>query len=203
MEDAMTSTDAGLRGTSPAPGRAPWIAAALLYLAALAWVVATGARLGVWAFLPVAMPLAVYVAWSDMARMKIPNGAVLICAGAFVLLGPLVLPWADYGWRVCIGLAVLVAGFVLNMAGALGAGDAKFAAAMAPYIAPSDGALMAYLLAAVMLGAFAAHRAMRAVPAVRRLAPDWESWADRRFPMGLALGPALALYLALASFLGA
>jgi prepilin peptidase CpaA len=108
-----------------------------------------------------------------------------------------------YAWRLITGLGVLVAGFLLNMARLVGAGDAKYAAAMAPYIAPADGALAAFLFAAILLGAFAAHRAMRAVPAIRRLAPDWQSWTDRRFPMGLALGPGLAIYLVLATLMGA
>ena len=41
------------------------------------------------------------------------------------------------------------------------------------------------------------------LPAVRRAVPDWESWTAEKFPMGLALGPGLALYLALAAALGA
>ena len=36
-----------------------------------------------------------------------------------------------------------------------------------------------------------------------RLAPDWESWdRTRDFPMGLALGPALVIYLGLGALYG-
>jgi prepilin peptidase CpaA len=58
------------------------------------------------------------------------------------------------------------------------------------------------ILAAVSVAAFLTHRLARISP-LRRLAPDWASWhSGRRFPMGLALGPALALYLGLAAIHG-
>jgi prepilin peptidase CpaA len=154
-------------------------------------------------FLPFVVPVCLYVAWSDLATMKIPNKANLALAGIFVAVGLLALPLEDYAWRLAqLGL-VLLAGIVLNAAGAMGAGDAKFLAAAAPFVAPGDALILMFLFSAVLLAAFVAHRAARATP-LRALAPDWESWTrGRDFPMGLALGPTLIAYLALGALHGA
>ena len=154
-------------------------------------------------FLPAALPVALWVAWSDMRAMRIPNAAVLVLAGIYAVLGLVALPFTDWAWGwVHLGV-VLVAGFFLNMVGALGAGDAKFAAAMAPFVALGDVALFLVLFAGVLLAAFATHRGVRAVPALRGLTPEWESWRRKDFPMGLALGGVLLLYLGLAAGFGA
>jgi prepilin peptidase CpaA len=144
-----------------------------------------------------ALPIAFWVAWNDMAHMKIPNLAVLALLLAYAVIGPFVLPLADYGWRWGHFALILVLGFAMNMAGMIGAGDAKFAAAMAPYVAAADAAPMLYLFAAVLLAAFVSHRALRALPAFRNAVPHWKSWERSDFPMGLALGGALGLYLVL------
>ena len=84
-----------------------------------------------------------------------------------------------------------------NAIGALGAGDAKFAAAAAPFVALADLASLFYLFAGCLLSGYLIHRIVRASP-LRRLVPDWESWeSGRRFPMGLPLAATLILYLAL------
>ena len=78
-----------------------------------------------------------------------------------------------------------------------------FLAAAAPYIAVGDLNLILPLFAAVLLAAYGAHRLAK-FTALRRLAPDWDSWEQgRKFPMGFALGPPLALYLGLAAAYGA
>ena len=155
-------------------------------------------------FLPFVLPVCLYVAWTDLAYMKITNKAVVVLAGIFVVIGPFVMAdLATYGWQLAQLAIVLVIGFVLNAAGAFGAGDAKFAAAAAPYVALSDSGFIVMLLAVMLLAAFVAHRIARASP-LRRLAPGWESWdKGKKFPMGLALGPTLALYLCLAALNGA
>lgn len=154
-------------------------------------------------FLPFAAPIGVWVAWNDMAFMKIPNKAVLALFGVFVAIGLIALPWPEYLWRFLQIGGVLAVGFVLNIARAVGAGDAKFAAAMAPFVDPGDARLVLVLFAAVLLAAFATHRGARSVPAVRRAFPAWESWARGDFPMGLALGGTLIFYLALGAAFGA
>ena len=47
-------------------------------------------------FLPFALVIGVWVAWNDMAFMKIPNKAVVALFGVFVVVGPLALPLEDY-----------------------------------------------------------------------------------------------------------
>ncbi|MEZ5796186.1 MAG: prepilin peptidase [Paracoccaceae bacterium] len=151
-------------------------------------------------FLPFVTPIALWVAWSDMARMKIPNKAVLAMAALWPLLGWLVFPWQLWLWGFAIMAIVLVAGFIGNAAGLFGAGDAKFAAAMAPVFTAGDPMFIATLYAVCSLAAFAVHRGLKHVPAVRRATPDWKSWTHRKFPMGLALASMVVLYL-LAAFL--
>lgn len=147
------------------------------------------------AFLVFSLPIAVWVAWSDMKSMKIPNKAVLTMIAVAVVVGVIVLPFKLWGLSLALGAVVLVAGFVANAAGLVGAGDAKFAAAMAPVFIGGDLRFILGLFAACLLGAFASHRLMRAVPAFRRAAPDWASWTHADFPMGLALSGTLIFYL--------
>ncbi len=152
-------------------------------------------------FLPFVLPIAVWVAWSDMARMKIPNLAVLALVLVFAVIG-LVLVWTGtwtletWGWRWAHLGVILVIGFVANMARAMGAGDAKFFAAMAPFIAHTDALMFIYLLAAVVVVGFTLHRLARASDWVRARTPDWQSWVRKDFPMGLCLASALVIYLA-------
>ena len=149
-----------------------------------------------WLLIP-ALPIAAWAAWSDLTRMTIPNRAVLALALAFAALAPLVVPPPEIGARALQGAIVLGAGVALYAAGLMGAGDAKFAAAMALFVAPADAGWFLYLMSFVLVAAFALHRGLRAVPALRAATPGWASWERREFPMGLALGPALAAYLAL------
>ncbi|MEL7345168.1 MAG: prepilin peptidase [Pseudomonadota bacterium] len=153
-------------------------------------------------FLPFAIPIAIWVSWSDMKFMKIPNKAVIALFGIFVIVGLLALPFEDYLWRYLNVLVVLVVGFFLNLRGAVGAGDAKFAAAMAAFFPATDSAILLYFFAAVLLGAFTTHRGFRRLRFIRSAFPDWESWENRDFPMGLALTGALIFYLAAGVFLG-
>ena len=95
---------------------------------------------------------------------------------------------------------MLAIGFVLNAIANVGAGDAKFAAAAAPFFFPAHLPIILPLFAAFLLGAFAAHRLLRAIPAVRRATPDWVSWSRKDFPMGLALVGTFVTYLALLAF---
>ncbi len=144
-----------------------------------------------------ALPFCLYVAWSDLRAMRIPNRAVLGLLAVFLVLAPFVMGWGEMGLRLAALLVVLVIGFAANAAGALGGGDAKFAAAAAPFIAPGDWGRVMVLLALVTLAAVVTHRGAARSP-LRRLAPEWESWTRTQdFPLGLALGGTLALYLAL------
>ncbi|PIE07118.1 MAG: hypothetical protein CSA74_08870 [Rhodobacterales bacterium] len=158
-------------------------------------------------FLPFVIPIAIWVAWSDMARMKIPNLAVLALVLVFAVVG-LVVVWTGtwslelWGWRWVHLAVMMVIGFVANMARAMGAGDAKFFAAMALFISRSDALMFVYLLAAMVLLGFALHRLARASSWVRDRTPDWESWVRKDFPMGLCLASTLVVYLAAGALWG-
>lgn len=154
-------------------------------------------------FLPFVLPICLYVAFTDLAQMKITNQAVILLAAVFVVVGVFVLPFDSYLWRLLGMVIVLIVGVILNAAGVMGAGDSKFLAAGAPYIALGDLRLLMMLFMAVLLAAFVAHRIAKHTP-LHRLAPDWESWTKvKKFPMGLALGPTLAIYLILGALYGA
>lgn len=155
-------------------------------------------------FIPLVIPICLYVAWTDLAYMKITNKAVLVLGAVYVFLGPFALPdLASYLWGFAYFAIALVAGILLNSAGVMGAGDAKFIAFAAPFVAPADAFVVGILLSVFLLAAVVTHRLVRATR-LRELAPEWESWKEnRRFPMGLALGPTLALYLCLAALNGA
>lgn len=156
------------------------------------------------ALLVAVLPICAWVAWSDLRTMKIPNKAVLAILAIYVVVGLLVIPFEFWAWRWVNFVAVLAIGFVLNAVANVGAGDAKFAAAVAPFFSQriEHLQLILVLLAAFLLGAFAAHRLMRAVPAVRAATPDWVSWTRKDFPMGLALVGTFLTYLVFMAFPG-
>lgn len=134
--------------------------------------------------------------------MRIPNEAVLLLAATFFVVGLFILPLPVYGMGLIRLGVVLVIGIMLNAAGAIGAGDAKFAAAAAPFIAPADLRLLLVIFAANLLAAFVTHRLVKYTP-LRQIAPDWKSWdMGWKFPMGLSLGGTLAIYLVLGAMYG-
>lgn len=155
-------------------------------------------------FVPFVVPICLYVAYTDLARMKITNRAVLLIGAIYVVIGPFVLPsFEQYLWGFAHFAVVLLAGIALNAMGAMGAGDAKFLAFAAPYVMMADLPRLMILFSCILLAAVVTHRAARAT-ALKNLAPHWTSWEQgKRFPMGLALGPTLALYLSLAALNGA
>jgi prepilin peptidase CpaA len=153
-------------------------------------------------FLPFTIPIAIWVSWSDMKFMKIPNKSVLALAAIYLITGPFILPLTTWLWGIGLGLVVLVFTFVMTAARAIGAGDAKFAAAMAPFFVGSDMRIVFALFAACLLGAFASHRAVGLIGPFRAATGDWESWTHKDFPMGLALSGTLIFYPLLSFWLG-
>jgi prepilin peptidase CpaA len=154
----------------------------------------TTAATALW-FLPFVLPIAIWVSWSDMKFMKIPNRSVVALMAVFFAVGLVALPFDVWAWRWTHLVVVLVIGFVVNAFGLVGAGDAKFAAAMAPFFARDDLNFVLALLAAAIVGAFVSHRAARAIGPVRAMTADWASWTHRDFPMGLALSGTIVFYL--------
>lgn len=155
-----------------------------------------------WWFLPFVLPICFYVAFTDMREMRITNQAVLALGVIFVVIGLIALPFDVYLWRLAQLAIVLVVGIILNAAGAMGAGDSKFIAVAAPFIAQGDVRLLIPLFCVILLAAVAAHRLAKFTP-LRRIAPHWTSWDQgKKFPMGLALASTLACYLALGTMHG-
>ena len=148
-------------------------------------------------FFPLVLPICLYVAYTDLSQMRITNPAVMILTLVFVVFGLVALPFDTYLWRLLHLLVVLVVGIILNAVGAMGAGDSKFIAAASPFVALGDFRFLMALFAAVLLAAFLAHRLAKISP-LRAMAPHWTSWDQgSKFPMGLALGACLAIYLGL------
>ena len=149
-------------------------------------------------FAPFVWPICLWVMWSDMSRMKILNKAAMALFVVYIAVGVFVLPFDLYLWQLLHLVVVLVAGIALNAAGLIGAGDAKFAAAAAPFIMLGDLSLLLPLFAANIVAAYLTHRLVRATAPLRNLAPEWESWhRGKDFPMGFSLGAMLAIYLGL------
>ena len=88
--------------------------------------------------LPPVLPICLYVAWNDMRAMKIPNWSVIALVGVFAVFGLIAFDVHDWTWRWSHLAVMLVIGIVANAAGAMGAGDAKFIAAAAPFVAFFD-----------------------------------------------------------------
>ena len=143
------------------------------------------------------LPIAIWAALSDMKRMKIPNTSVLAMAAVWPLLGWYVSPTLTvWAWGFALMAIVFVAGFLLYLTGTFGAGDAKFAAAMAGlFVGGNIGAIL-LIIFVCMIGSLVVHRFLRSLPVVRNATPDWESWTKRRyFPFGLALSSIVIFYL--------
>ncbi|ATG49217.1 A24 family peptidase [Celeribacter ethanolicus] len=150
-----------------------------------------------WFLLPVAL-VSFVAAFNDLKRMKLPNAVVLALAAIYVVMGPFLLPFDQYLWGFAHAAVMYVVALFAYAYLGVGAGDGKFAAAMAMFIPLADLGAVLTLFAAFLLGAFFAHRLLRALPPVRRATPDWISWEHRKFPMGLALAGTMISYLGLA-----
>lgn len=150
------------------------------------------------AFLIFVAPLCLYVAWNDLRAMKIPTWSTDALAIVFVIIGVFVMPFSEYAWRYSHFFIVLVIGMVLNAIGAMGAGDSKFLASAAPFVALEDLGFVLTLLGAGFFFGYFIHRAAKATSSIRNLVPHWESWHQgNRFPAGFPLGAVLMIYLAL------
>jgi prepilin peptidase CpaA len=154
-------------------------------------------------FLPFVLPLCYTVALTDLRGMRIPNWAVDLLGLTFILVGPFLMSWTDYGWQLLQLPIGIVIGYLFFAGGLVGAGDAKFAGAAAPLIAKGDLMLVLMIYCASLLAGYATHRLAKHT-GLRRLAPDWKSWevGGKKFPMGLCLGATLAIYLGLGAFYG-
>lgn len=154
-------------------------------------------------FLPLALPVSAWIMWSDMARMKIPNKAAMTLLIGFAILGLVALDLTEYLWRWSHFAIILVIGFLMNAARMLGAGDAKLAAVIAPFVALQDTFLVLTIFAAMIVLGFTAHRILRRIKPLREMFPDWESWSRRDYPMGLSICLTFLTYLVCGLIYGA
>ncbi len=157
-----------------------------------------------WIFMPLCLPIALWAIYTDLTELKIKNVAVVALFAGFVVLGLFALPLDEYAWRFSHMAVVLVVGFLLSAIGILGAGDAKFAAAMAPFIALPDAMLV---LLIVTMSAFAfmiVHQVAKRIPGVVSATPGWKSWQTggkglrkQAFPYGVGISTGLIVYMIL------
>ena len=146
-------------------------------------------------FIP-AIPVCIWVAWSDTKFMRIPNVACYTLFIGFLVLGPLLFGLGEYGLRIAQGFIVLFIGFFMTSWGLVGGGDSKFAAAMAPYIAISHILPFLFIIAAVSLLSIVLHRAIGITPGLKNHVKNWDSWNARgKFPYGVILAASLLAYL--------
>jgi prepilin peptidase CpaA len=142
------------------------------------------------------LPIAIWAAVSDLKRMKIPNTAVIAMAAVWPLLGWYLVPMTAWFWGFAIMAIVFVAGFLLYLTGTFGAGDAKFAAAIAGLFVGGNIGEILLIIFVSMIGSLTLHRILRSLPFIRNATPDWESWTRRRyFPFGMALSVIVVFYL--------
>ena len=148
-----------------------------------------------------ALPFGLLATYFDLKLMIIPNKVVLGLMAAFLIVGLIFLPFQAFLWQLLGGFIILAIGFVLNAAGLVGGGDAKFAAAMALFVPFIDALPFLFMLAIITLIVVALHYVVGKLPFAAPITTTWKSWAkDRKFPMGFGFGPALIYYTATKAF---
>ncbi|MEO1493785.1 MAG: prepilin peptidase [Pseudomonadota bacterium] len=153
-----------------------------------------------WVALAAMLPLMAVMAWSDLKVLKIPNWLVLAVLAVFLVCGLWGLPLETFGWRLAQGAIVLVIGFLIFAAGGIGGGDAKMAAALAPFVVPVEVlpflalyAVMTLFLMAILriVQHFARHETTGWMAVDQLHKPPRE----RVFPMGLIFAMTVVLYM--------
>lgn len=147
-------------------------------------------------FLAIALPFALWAAYSDLKFMKIPNKLVLALTAVFIISAFILLPYTEVLWRLLGGFIVLAIGFILFAIGGIGGGDAKYAAAIALFVPRYDAGYVIFILALAALLAVFSHRMFGKLGFAKSITENWESWhSGKNFPLGLALSGAFLFYL--------
>lgn len=142
------------------------------------------------------LPIALWAAVADLKRMKIPNTAVLSMAAIWPLLGWYLVGVNAWLWGFALMAIILVLGFLMYLTGTFGAGDAKYAAAMAGFFVGGNIGEILLIIFVCMVVCLFLHRLMRSLPFIRNATPDWESWTRKRyFPFGMSLSAIVIFYL--------
>lgn len=161
-------------------------------------------------FLPFALAILVITFYVDLKYKRISNSTVVALFLVFAVIGPFVLPFVDYLWRFAHLGIVLGLGLVMYATRQVGAGDVKFAAAMAPFVHGGDVVAVMFIAAAAMLATLVTNLLATAT-GLYRLAPDWAAWKyrsdeyaanvgigkQRTIPFGTGLALTLVAYLLL------
>lgn len=141
-------------------------------------------------------PLMLYVIWSDLKSLRIPNWVVLAVVAVFLVTGLWGLPLETFLWRLVHGLVVLVIGFLIFAVagGKVGGGDMKLVAALVPFIAGAHAILVLGIYAVVTFAGLFVHRLIRAY--LRGRQTGWLALDQKiYFPVGLILGLTILIYL--------
>ena len=148
--------------------------------------------------LALALPILLWIGWTDFRHMRIRNRAVLLTVAVFVATVPFIgLPEA--GWRLLAASIVFLVGLALFAARMLGGGDVKMAAAILLLVPSGTYLLFAQLFSVALLIAILVIVGLRAIPTLRRSGPV-SLRARGTMPMGVAFALVGVLHLgALAS----
>lgn len=153
-----------------------------------------------WLLLP-SVPICLYVIYTDLAEMRIPNTMVLALLAVFAVFGFMAFPLEEYLWRYAHFAVVLAIGYLFHIIVGIGAGDVKFAAAMAPFFAAADWRFALLLYMAFSIGGLILHKTARKIGPIQRAAAGWLSFDPKmgHFPLGISLAAMHITYLALAA----
>lgn len=148
----------------------------------------------------VLVPLLVAVILYDLRFMRLPNVLSLLFLVVFLGTLPGLMtspdPWGALAWPVGTAAVVLVTGMLANALGLMGGGDVKILAALMLFI-PTDQLVtfVTLLCFCMVIGIFG----MMALRSLRAGRPSrWKSLTEtKRYPMGLSIGAAALLLIAL------
>ena len=152
-------------------------------------------------------PVLFYIIFTDLRYMRIYNGSNIVLFLLFLIPAPFFFAVPEIGWRLLAGVIAFAIGFLLNIAGRLGGGDAKFLPAATPFIATGDIPFVLVMLAFFGIVTIIVHRGLLFVPPFRAAVSDWVSWNHPKMngkpamPYGVALALTLSVYLFLRAFI--
>ena len=149
--------------------------------------------------LALAVPILVWITWTDFRLMRIRNSAVLLTVAVFVLTAPL-LGLQETGLRLLAGAVVFAVGVALFAARVVGGGDVKMAGALMLLVPSGTYVLFGYVFSVALLLAILAIVSLRAVPTLRRSGPV-SLRARGTVPMGLAFGLGGVMHLGALAYL--
>lgn len=152
------------------------------------------------------LPICLWTVWTDVTDAKIKNVAVLALVAVFVVAAPFLMPLGEFAWRWTHMGVALALGFALFATVGIGAGDAKFMAAAAPFVALGDLSTIALIYCAFSVALVLAMALARRSARLRTAAPGWiwlEDGNRRHLPLGVGLAPTLSVYFLLGALQGA